>query len=132
MDMELLISAVTKQLKHLPRLSAPGPVAMRNEHLQVLSESTEHGRNIAELIAKLVVNDIPLEIISFLRGGKVLPLPKDDGYRPLTLANVLRRTALRVLIRHRKDAVAEAVGSLQYAAGKNRDVTLFSSQCRRV
>ena len=53
------------------------------------------------------------------RGGAVLPIAKDgEGHRPLTLANVLRRAALRALVRQRRAQNAEAVGGIQYGVAR--------------
>ena len=122
-DRERLEHCILKDLQRLPRLSAPGPLAMRNEHLQLLAKSSDVGQDIGRLLADLALGRVHIEVVRFLRGGRISPLSKPDGgVRPLTLSNVLRRAALRTLVRQRKDEIGRAVGPLQYGVARKAGV----------
>ena len=113
-DEDRLQGKKLKDLQRLPRLSEPGPLGFRNEHLVLLAKSTEHGPDLAQVLARLAVGKAHREAIEFLRGGRLCPLPKPDGgIRPLTLSNVLRRACLRTLVRERAKENAVAVGCAQ-------------------
>ena len=132
-DLQSLIASLSKELKRLPRLSTPGPLSMRNEHLVLLATSTEHATDLATMLARLAVGEAPSEVVDFLRGGLIIPHEKPDGgIRPLTLANVVRRAALKALIHQRKKENAEAVGHLQYGVARKAggDALYKSLQCR--
>ena len=118
-DRGAYVAILLRTIKRLPRLSAPGPLQLRNEHLVVLAGSSMHAENVALALATLGDGSAPAAVISFLRGGLLAPLEKDDGsYRPLTLSNVLRRTGLKALLHMFKDDVAAGIGDLQYGIAR--------------
>ena len=118
-DRGAYVAILLRTIKRLPRLSAPGPLQLRNEHLVVLAGSSMHAENVALALATLGCGSAPAAVISFLRGGLLAPLEKDDGsYRPLTLSNVLRRTGLKALLHMFKDDVAAGIGDLQYGIAR--------------
>lgn len=122
-DPQELSDTLLKDLQRLPRLSAPGPLQTRNEHLMLLAGSSASAEPLAKALASLATGAAPSEVIVFLRGGLLTPLEKDDGgHRPLTLSNVARRAGLKALLRHQKDTVRQAVGSLQYAISRKSGV----------
>ena len=111
-DLAKFKASLLKTLLRLPRLSAPSILSMRNEHLVVLAKSSE-ANSLVDALARLAIGRVPSEVVQFLRGGLILPLGKDDGgFRPLTLANVLRRTALRSFVALRKDEISDAAWAL--------------------
>ena len=118
-DRGAYVAVLLKTIQRLPRLSAPGPLQLRNEHLVVLAGSSAHVGHVASALATLGDGSAPAVVIRFLRGGLLVPLEKDDGtYRPLTLSNVLRRTGLKALLQMFKAEVAAAVGDLQYGIAR--------------
>ena len=124
-DMDSFRSSLLKTICRLPRLSAPSILGMRNEHLVVLAKSSE-AQHLVALLSLLAVGRVPPGVTQFLRGGLIAPLEKDDGgFRPLTLANVLRRAALRSLVALRKRDVADAVGPLQYGVARKSGADLL-------
>ena len=117
-DMDAFKKLLAKELIRSPRLSGTGPLNMRNEHLALVARSSE-GELLCRFLADLAVGAAVEEIVQFLRGGLIVPLCKPGGgHRPLTIANVMRRAALRVLVQQRKEDNAAAVGPLQYAVSR--------------
>ena len=97
----------------------------RNEHLVVLAKSCELDR-LVDVLAFLALGRVPPEVVEFLRGGLILPQSKDGGgYRPLTIANVMRRAALRAFIAMNRKRAAEAVGSCQYGVARKSGADLL-------
>ena len=125
-DMDALKASLSKNLVRLRRLSAPGPLNMRNEHLMVIAGSSAHAASLAGALASLAAGTAPNEVIQFLRGGQLMPLEKDDDtYRPLTLSNVTRRASLKSLLNLHKEVVSDAVGGLQYAVSRKSGIDLM-------
>ena len=102
-------------LSKLPKLSGTGLLFMRNEHLALLASADEYRPALDELLRQLAEGTAPSEVITFLRGGRLFPLPKDGAdFRPLTLANVLRRCSLQTFVRGHKAECRDACGPLQH------------------
>ena len=98
---------------------------MSNEHLVVLAKSSEAG-DLIEALSLMAVGRVPVNVVQFLRGGLIAPLAKDDGtYRPLTLANVLRRATLRGFISLHRSKAVDAVGPLQYGVARKAGIDLL-------
>ena len=117
-DMERFTTCLAKELERLPRLSGAGPLGARNEHLVLLAKSSD-GARLATVLACLANGYALPGVVEFLCGGLVLPLLKSDGsYPPLTVANVVRRAALKTLVKHRKDDNMRAVGDIQYGISR--------------
>jgi len=120
---DVLMASLLSVLHRLPRLSAPGPLQMRNEHLTVLVANTLHAPSLLEALASLGDGSAPLSVVQFLRGGLLTPLEKDDGtYRPLTLSNVIRRASLKAVLQQHRDDVMAAVGNLQYGVARKAGI----------
>jgi len=50
--------------------------------------------------------------------AKGVPIPKNPGYRPIAIGEILFRVTCSMLVRAAKDAIAEKVGSSQYGLGR--------------
>lgn len=116
-------------IRRLPRLSGPGLLGMRNEHLSLLAAASEHKDALHQVLQQLALGTAPAEVIGFLRGGRLVPLPKPDGdIRPLTLANVLRRAALKSFVRAHKEDCRVACGSLQHGVACPAGIDLLQKK----
>ena len=107
-DEERLAVSMARECAKQPRLAAPGPLQMRNEHLMLLAGSSACDEILPKALLSLALGTAPQCVIEFLRGGSLIPAEKGDGtHRPLTLSNVLRRGTLKALLKHHKSEVAE-------------------------
>ena len=85
----------------------------------VLANSTELQDSLGAALAELAHGTAPAEVLDFLRHGRVFPLPKGtDGIRPLTVANVMRRSSLKEFIKQNKARCKEAVGPTQHGVAR--------------
>ena len=130
-DQDLVVSCLQKALLRLPKLSGPGPLGMRNEHVCLLARSTECQKELAGALADLSLGRTPVQVIEFLRGGRLRPLEKPTGgIRPLTLGNVVRRAALAALVRQKSSDNAKAVGSAQFGISRKSGIDLLQKSLR--
>jgi hypothetical protein len=106
-------------LRKARKLSAPGLLGCRLEHLSVCKDNAEASDMLAKAIARIVLGEAPPSLIRALRTGELVALSKDAGdVRLLLVGATLRRLGLRVLVRARRQQLAEAVGPRQYGVGR--------------
>ena len=77
---------------------------------------------IAESIKHICINKIEFQNTASLQkfiAGRLVPLDKDPGLRPIGVGEVLRRIAGKVVMSIVKDDVTKACGNLQLRGGKD-------------
>ena len=106
-------------LKRPPRLTAPGLLGSRLEHLSLCSDSPETLEKLAEAVTAVAFGQVPDEVLQSLRVGDLLALEKNsEEVRPVLVAATFRRLGLRPLVRVRREQVAAAAGTNQYGVGR--------------
>ena len=116
-SLERIAEATPKALKKMGRLSEPGPLGMRPEHLHALLEQPEYQDNLVTLIAYIAMGHIHADTLTFLRRGQIAPKPKGDTYRPILLSNLLRRIAMKALMAAEKENIGNFTDNRQYGVG---------------
>ena len=77
---------------------------------------------IAESIKHICINKIEFQNTASLQkfiAGRLVPLDKDPGLRPIGVGEVLRRIAGKVVMSIVKDDVTKACGNLQLRGGQD-------------
>ena len=77
---------------------------------------------IAESIKHICINKIEFQNTASLQkfiAGRLAPLDKDPGLRPIGVGEVLRRIAGKVVMSIVKDDVTKACGNLQLRGGQD-------------
>ena len=112
-------AAVSTMLRRPPKLTAPGLLGTRLEHLSLMVDDPWAHEQLAVTVACLVPGQVPHEILQALRVGQVVAFEKDGGeVRPLLVGGAYRRLGLRALMQVKKKRVADAVGLHQYGVGR--------------
>ena len=72
---------VTKLLRRPPKLTSPGLLGTRLEHLALCAEDKDTLELLAKLVTKVAFAELPHEVLSALRTGELVALAKgsDDG-----------------------------------------------------
>ena len=90
-------------LRRPPRLTAPGLLGCRLEHLAAATGCEETLGWLAEAIAWVTFGMVPDEVMAALRTGEVTAHQKGpDGVRPLIVGPTMRRLGLRALVKVKK------------------------------
>ena len=117
---------VLKLLRRPPRLTAPGLLGTRLEHLAAGADSGETRRLLSRVAARVAFGELPQDVLQALRSGELVALDKGGGeVRPLLVGASLRRLGLRALARARKTQLADAAGEHQYGVGRKGGATLL-------
>jgi hypothetical protein len=108
---------VHKLLLQPPRLTAPGLLGTRLEHLAACSEHPDTLRRLSQVVAALAFGEAPAAVLEALRTAEVVALRRDEGddpdVRPLLVGATLRRLGLRALVGAKKEQLREAAGEHQ-------------------
>jgi len=117
--LESVQAETVKLLRKPPRLSAPGLLGSRLEHLADTKTCSETQGWLAEAISWIAFGMLPGEAMGVLRTGEVTALRKaGDGVRPIIVGSTVRRLGLRALARVRKEQLRDAAGHRQYGVGR--------------
>ena len=107
-----------KALRSPSKLSAPGLTGGRAEHWQASALETGSAENLARLLGRIAMGQVPDEVARTLRVCAVSALPKGDtDIRPILCSSVLRRYALKGFMRTIKERIAHAVGPMKLGVG---------------
>ena len=93
--------------------------------------STEEGATAYAKVATLQLNgNMPAQAARFARGGVQLALEKDGGagVRPAVMGTVIRRLAMRILVRAHVSVLRERLGCRQFAVGHSRGTDQMRQQ----
>ena len=108
---------IPRALRRMGRLTTPGILGLRPEHLLPLLDDPVHTEHFQQFMGCLALGFIHEQALAFLRRGQISPKPKGDTYRPLLLSNVLRRLAIKALMMAEKEAVQNLTHIRQYGVG---------------
>ena len=98
-------------LRKPPRLSAPGLLGTRLEHLALCAEDPDTLQLLSKLAAQIAFAELPAEVLQALRSDELVALAKgEEDVRPLLIGSTLRRLALRALAKAKRKELAEAAG----------------------
>ena len=108
---------VEKMIKSFRRGTAPGPSALRPQHLQDGLRSS-HGDELLAHLTGLVnlcaTGNAPQELRPFLAGASLIGLNKEDGgIRPIAIGEALRRLVAKSLCEMSKDDARQHLWPLQ-------------------
>ena len=120
---------VLRLLLRPPRLSAPGLLGTRLEHLAASAEDSQTLKLLCRTVACLAFGEAPGPVLDALRSGELVALCKDTspdpGLRPLLASDTLQRLSLRALVRVKKDQLRETAGENQYGVGRKAGAQLL-------
>ena len=113
-----IAECIPHTLKHMPRLSEPGPLGMCAEHWYDFGTQAGDINMFSLVMAHIATATLPNAVLQYLRAGQVTPLAKPTGgHRPLLMMSFLRRLALKAAIAAKQSSVIEAAGALQHGVG---------------
>ena len=116
---ESLEAAICKCILRAPKLSGPGPTDSRFEHWEVLRENPTGLKAAGQVLARLLLGELPGEAVDAHLAGRLVGIPKaDGGVRPLACGSAARRLAAKGACLVFADGLAEACGEAQYAVGR--------------
>jgi hypothetical protein len=114
---ELSPDAVSKVLKSFPLDSAPGPTALRIQHiLEALGPATSTPllEQLTSLTNALAQGSAPAEVAPYLAGAGLMALAKPKGgVRPIAVGEVLRRITGKALCAQAKESASSYFPPLQ-------------------
>ena len=127
---EELQEAVKREAQRLlrrpPKLTAPGLLGTRLEHLADLTDDPDTLTLLTKLLVRVAFGHLPEGVLHTLRSGELVALAKGaNDVRPLLIGSTLRRLALRALARARKQQLADACGPNQYGVGRKGGASLL-------
>ena len=100
---------IEKMIRRPARRSAPGPMASRPEHWEVLKYTSDRVQRMARLVVALALGRVPKSVVRGHSTGEIIAIPKPNGgIRPPIMSSVLRRMGLA--------GVARAIGTAAWAA----------------
>ena len=115
-----------KLLRRPPRLTAPGLLGTRLEHLQHCTDDPDTLELLVKVLVMIAFGRLPDVVLQALRSGELVATEKGDGdVRPLLVGSTLRRLALRALARARREQLSEACGPNQYGVGRKGGANLL-------
>ena len=113
-------------LRRPPKLTAPGLLGCRLEHLAAATGCEETLSWLGEAAAWVAFGMVPEDAMSALRTGEITAHRKGiDGVRPIVVGPTLRRLGLRALVRAKKDQLRDAAGTRQYGVGRRGGAELL-------
>ena len=116
---EQVATKIAQLLRKHPRLTAPGLLGTRLEHLAVAADDPWVLEQLAATIAAIALGNVPDEVLQTLRVAEAVSSEKAvGGLRPLLVGCTYKRLGLRALMQVKKEAVTEAVGTHQYGVGR--------------
>lgn len=120
---------VARLLRRPPKLTAPGLLGTRLEHLAACNDDPDTLKRLAKTTACLAFGEAPREVLQALKTGEVVALRKNESddpeIRPLLVGAILRRLGLRALVRAKKAQLREAAGENQYGVGRSSGTQLL-------
>ena len=120
---------VARLLAKPPRLTSPGLLGSRLEHLASSREDKETFDLLCEAIVCITFGDVPQEVLQALRTGEIVAKQKgEDDVRPLIMSATIRRLGLRALVRVKKERLREAAGPNQYGVGRAAGAQLLKKK----
>ena len=87
---------------------------------------------IARLTRLLATTRVDSDGISALLAGRLIPLDKNPGVRPIGVREVLRRIIAKLILRVTKHRIQECAGSLQLCAGQEAGIEAAVHALRKV
>ena len=87
---------------------------------------------IARLTRLLATTRVDPDGISALLAGRLIPLDKNPGVRPIGVGEVLRRIIAKLILRVTKHRIQECAGSLQLCAGQEAGIEAAVHALREV
>ena len=116
-------------LRKPPRLTAPGLLGSRLEHLSLCTDSPETLGKLAEAVTAVTFGQLPQEVLQSLRVGDLVALDKNNQeVRPVLVSSTFRRLGLRALVKVKKEQLAAAAGTTQYGVGRKGGTELLVKQ----
>ena len=114
-----IAAAIPKVITHYPSMSGPGPAGSRFEHWATLQERPDGLADAGEAFGRLLLGEVPAEILDAHLGGRLLAAQKPGGagVRPLACGSVLRRIAAKAVCKTSKKILKEASGPFQFGVG---------------
>ena len=120
---------VAKLLSKPARLTSPGLLGSRLEHLATCRDDQDTFNLLCEAVVCITFGDVPQEILDTLRTGEVVGKQKgEDDVRPLIISSTLRRLGLRALVRVRREKLRDAAGDNQYGVGRATGAQLLKKK----
>ena len=126
-----LREAVEAEVVHLlvqaPKLTSPGLLGTRLEHLAACRDNPVTLKLLGWMVAKIAFGEVPDQVLSALKTGELAAISKNEPgeIRPLLIGSTLRRLGLRAIVRARKQQLTDAAGSHQYGVGRKAGAQLL-------
>ena len=115
-----------KLLCRPPKLTAPGLLGTRLEHLAHCTDDPDTLKLLTRVLVWIAFGLVPVSVLQVLRSGELVALDKGGGdVRPLLIGSTLKRLALRALCRARHTQLTEACGPNQYGVGRKGGTNLL-------
>ena len=96
-------------LRSSKRGVAAGPSGMTADHLMPLLETERDSAKLFALASSLAKGDVPIEVVSWVRMGRITALRKEDGgVRGITVGDILRRLVARTIAQQISKVVEES------------------------
>ena len=93
-------ATVAATIRSPTKLSKPGPMATRAEHLENLKHSEDGVERMVALIVRLALGQEPKAVVRANATGEILAIAKPDGgMRPLIMYSIHRRVGLGAVAR---------------------------------
>ena len=118
---------VAQLLSRAPRLTSPGLLGTRLEHLALCVEDALALKLLCQAVAKVAFGELPPQALEALKTGEAVALSKDEPgeVRPLLVGATLRRLGLRALVRARRLQLEEAASKNQFGVGREAGAQLL-------
>ena len=114
-QMEATVAATTESPN---KLSKPGPMATRAEHLENLKHSEDGVERMAALIVRPALGQGPKAVVRAHATGEILAIAKPDGsMRPLIMHSIRRRIGLGAVARATQAETMAASGVRHLGVG---------------
>ena len=115
---ENFVKKIVSQLKGASGPSGANSHAWRRWCLAYKGTSDKLCRTVATLARRLATDQVAFEIIEALVRGRLLPLDKCPGVRPVGVGEVLRRLLSKIVASRCRNEIQETAGHLQLCAGQ--------------
>ena len=100
-------------LKSSKRGAAAGPSAMTADHVMTLLENERDSAKLFALASSFAKEDVPLEVVSWVRMGRTTALRKEDGgVRGIAVGDIWRRLVARTIAQQISKVVEGSTATL--------------------
>jgi len=112
------VRATALQLSGAAGVSGLDAEAWKRACCSFSGASTSLCTAIARTAKILATKHVPAQTMTALLAGRLIPLDKKPGVRPIGIGEVLRRLIAKVVLRIARPAITEATGTIQLCGGQ--------------